>query len=125
MKGAKLLDPAKLPTAMGRLDDFTTVKKPPLKPLWRKLDMAQVTQVSIGAAGFGEDCSRYETLASTEYYYIAPRNLTASVSNIPTIPSHPWWREFNSGMSYTAHTSSNLQVECLKRMKETTQGNYG
>ncbi|GLA33084.1 hypothetical protein AnigIFM63326_002166 [Aspergillus niger] len=27
MKGAKLLDPAKLPTAMGRLDDFTTVKK--------------------------------------------------------------------------------------------------
>ncbi|GKZ75173.1 hypothetical protein AnigIFM50267_002907 [Aspergillus niger] len=27
MKGAKLLDPAKLPTAMGRLDDFTTVEK--------------------------------------------------------------------------------------------------
>ncbi|GFG06771.1 hypothetical protein IFM61392_04515 [Aspergillus lentulus] len=27
MKGAKLLDPAKLPTAMGRLDDFTRVEK--------------------------------------------------------------------------------------------------
>lgn len=95
MKGAKLLDPAKLRTAMGRLDDFTTVEKHALKPSWKKLDMAQVTQISVGAAGFGGDCSRYEMLVSTEYYYIAPRNLTASVSNIPTTPSHSWWRKFS------------------------------
>lgn len=40
MKGAKLLDPAKLPTAMGRLDDFTTVEK-------------HATKIFMEEAGYG------------------------------------------------------------------------